>query len=639
MMSDSIGINSYVVTSPYNLIKTYLGIYLDHKYKYICPHIRGDECGVTVEASVKSGKKHTEQMAIINKVIELLRNEKFSLYSLRLAPSNSEQGLTLVTGSFENSIEDPLINSDDNFCIQNDVNDVAAKAGVLTAIFYDRHKPFKNLAAETFHRNQLANAFHWHLAENFHNEPVNVIDNLVHIEIKPSKPQRSPEKPRRASSPHSAMGKSEIKSSQKTLGITSDLPDSKLKRSTNGGNRFQFHLSLHDLTPSAGPNSPKRGDVKLSPNQRSRSEKELMRMGLLELVSLSSLNNCRRRWIDSFMEQKEKTQNKQRSSKHLNVNDMPWDEKEYLLIEKHQIFSNPMMQQLVQCELSKDINFDLNPHTLMQDIHRTLAYIDKNYHTGLESRSMENILNSKELDAESLEKLNKFSKKEKDIFDEEVKKFDAEVSYFYYLLKRLLQEIGKKNPKEQTVILSMWKDCVQAQFKSSFDNHSFVSAGMVFFETISKGGSLGQKLAQLLSLLRQKFYMHPFSVIHEVTPDIPLTLLNNDPRRLVQFEFKDGCVEFSTFIKAIPAIEPVKWDDPSKAISGCEFELTSIMRADINELKWRSTVIVKVNITRNTKRVPMDIQQHIIDPLVAVGFDVDIGYSNGATQTRFTKSS
>ncbi len=598
------------IPNPIKLIKDYFGVCDDCDFKYICPHIRGDNCYIEEKSSGNS-KLHAQQILIFQKMIEILRRSS-PLCPLNQQSSFSESGfgLKLCTGSYEASEEelDSEINPNDVFVLSNASNTAARNAAILTSIFYDRIKPqiLTNPVGESYHRNQLAWALERHLEMNLlsegEKEIVNSNDSLVELEIlKPEKlvvikEDKSQEtiKPRRYSSPTSSLGRSEIK--------PSSLKTSDGKKSSSSGSRFQFHLSLQDMSRSSGSPSPKRSETKASPTQKFSSEKEALRDSLLKLLSIRSLENCRSYWIQG-----------KHSNKH-NGNSASWDEGEYGLIEKHQILEHPMMHQLVQYELAKDIFNGLYPHKLMQDIDRNFDHIDKNHHGGLKVYERKNIFETKA---------------------EHSEKYNVKVTHFYYLLKRWMGELSTKNPKEQEVILNLWTECAKAQLNDLSDE-SFVSAGESFYKKLDRDDPYSKKVISLLALLRQQFYIYPVDVVHAVTYDVPLDYLFDDLQRLMRFDFKDGNVEFCTSLKVIPAKEAIKWKNSEIKCSGVEIEVINTMRSNNTDLtSWTSKVEINISVIKDlVNKNYQAAKQFIIDPLKAVGFTVDVKF----VESSFTRS-
>lgn len=633
------------VPSPLNLINDYLGVCVDCEYKYICPHIREDNCYITVDNNLKMNAK---QIAIFRKMIEILKkNSPLCPLILQNKISMSEDGLKLCKGSFEESVEEKAdrLNPNDGFMLMVASDDATDKAEVLTSIFYDRIKPsiLGKPFNESFHRAQFAWALECHLAgliPEAEKELLMPIEKNVRIEIRESEnegrisQEKYENKPRRNSSPTSTLGRSEIKQPAKILGSPSELSsDGKVRRTSPFSGRFNLHLSTADLSHNGGGISPKTSS-KISPPHKLNSEKDVLRDDLLKLLSLASLSKCRRSWIDSYIEHKEKELGKHRSNKqHANMDDTQWDASENRLINEFKILPHPMMHQLIQCELSKDIAFSLDPYVLMRDIHRTLDYIDKDHHSGRKAYLRESVLDIKLQNAD---------------YKEEINAYNADVSCFYYLLKRLLSEIGSKNQKEQDALLYMWTECARNELKECLEsgefkeciNEAFGTAGERFFKGIDRDNPFNRKAVALITLLRQRFYNHPFSVIHEVINDVALSYLSRDPNRSMQFDIKDGFVEFRTSLKAVPSVEPEKWVGTIKPFSGCEIELLNIMRSDNTDLSsWSSKILIKVNILKGPKnkhseKVPSDIQQHIIDPLEWVGFDIKVNFvESGITKS------
>jgi hypothetical protein len=634
------------VPSPLNLINDYLGVCVDCEYKYICPHIREDNCYITVDNNLKMNDK---QIAIFRKMIEILKkNSPLCPLILQNKISMSEDGLKLCKGSFEESVEERAgrLNPNDGFMLMVASNDATDKAEVLTSIFYDRIKPFilGKPFNEAFHRSQFAWALECHLAglmPEAEKELLMPIEKNVRIEINGSEKEgrisqeKYENKPRRNSSPTTTARGNEIKQPTKILASSSDLSsDGKVRKTSPFSGRFNLHLSTADLSHNSGGISPK-GSSRISPPYKLNSEKDVLRDALLKLLSFTSLSKCRRSWIDSYVEHKEKELGKHRSNKqNSSMNDTPWDLGEYSLINEHRILAHPMMHQLIQCEFSKDISFGLDPYVLWRDIYRTLDYIDKDHHSGRKAYLRESVLDIKLQNAEYKEGLNAYN---------------ADVSCFYYLLKRLLSEIDSKNQKEQDALLNLWTECARNELKACIDSgefkecidEAFGTAGEKFFKGIDRENPFNRKAIALITLLRQKFYNHPFQVIHEVTNDVALSYLTKDPNRSMQFDIKDGFVEFRTSLKAIPSVEPEKWVGTIKPFSGCEIELLNIMRSDNTDLSsWNSKIIIKVNVFKGPKnkhsdKVPSDIQQHIIDPLIWVGFDIKVNFVESGVAKSF----
>lgn len=600
-------VNTLEPKPPQDVIEASLGVSLDCEYRYVCPYGRGNDTYLKADKQSGNAKVQAKQMAVFNKVIEILQR------SSPLCPLNQRD---LFEISSEEEVDDGGINANDSMTVHNAKNAATAKAELICSIFNERMKPFivGDASQEIYLRNLLAAALKWHLAKNLKEDsgkdPINApFENRVHIEIKDQRTSLDKPEPklRRASSP-TTSGRSEIKLSSKISGSPPESADAKTKKTSTSGNRL--HLSLHNLTHSnTGSVSPKRGDAKISPSQKSLSEKDVLREAMIKQLSLESLKNCRSYWINKHS---------------LTSSELNWDNQQYLLVENFKILDNPMMHHLLQCELAKDIAFALDPHILMQDIHRTLDYIDKDHHSRTKAYLRKNILEINNQDSKS---------------NEDVARFNAEVTCFYYILKPLLSELGLKNQKEQETILSMWKHCAQEELSSEgFGNQSFVVAGEKFFREIRKDDDpFSQKVVSLVTLLRQRFYVHPYNLIHEVTPDIALTYLYDDPHRLMRFDFKDGKVEFCTSLKAVPSKEATKWKNGEIKCSGFEIDLVNVMRSDSSDLKsWQSMIKINVNILNDitNKNLPV-IKQLFLDPLKGVGFNVDVKFVDNSFSRSF----
>lgn len=661
------------IPSPLNLINEYLGVTVDGEFKYICPHIREDNCWITVD---NNPNLQTKQIVVLKKTIELLkRKSPLCPLIFQTSISKSDAGLKLCTGKFEKSEEEKEaeINPNDGFLLMVASDDAAIKAEVLTSIFYDRIKPhvLGDANSESLHRVLFAWALESHVAMHFKPEVQKELQNPIEsaplidvkksektIEIKDTRSsfEKQDLKPRRSSTPNT-------KPSLKMTGSPLEQSDGKTKKPSSFAGRFNLHLSSLDL-PNSASTSPRSGELKVSPSQKQSSEKDVMKDALLKLVSLSSLYNCRCLWIDFHNEHKKK-----HHSHKQHINDMLWDPGELSLLNKLDMLSSPRMHQLVQYELSKDIAFELNTHVLMQDIHRTLDYIDKDYHGRTKVCLRDNILDTKSLGFKN----------------DGLSVFNAEVSCFYYILERLLLALGPNQSEQRRVLLNQWKECANKELNelckqwkkyaveeckrrcsqseeftdeelmnlrkeskefatkkvNKLCNQSFVTVGEEFFKGIERDIPFNKKVVALIILLRQRFYNHPFSVVHEVTADVPLTFKKEDPKRLIQFDFKDGNVEFRTTLNATPSIEPEKWGKNVKPFSGCEIELVSIMRSNDNQFSsWQSRIEINLKVfknlqNKNAHEIPIRIKQQILDPLTWVGFVVDVEFVENSFTSSF----
>ncbi len=483
--------------NPLELINLYLGVRLDHKYRYICPHIEGDSFYIEWHKMSNDDKAHTDQVAFIQKLIELLAKTDTPLRPLFNQPGHSmhERGLTLCSGSYKDKEHNKAgmeVFGLDGFIVKMQVDDRLEKASAMTSVFYDRISEAVNhdATAVSYHRARLAWALEQHLAKNL----------LMQRE-------------------------------EKHLVVN----DTKLKKSVN-----RLHIPFQGHGSSSGePGSPK----KLSPGRKSSDSKEL----------------------------------------------------------KH-----PLMPDLIQKELSKDIFVDLKFDRLMGDIQQSFDYIAID-HISLQSFPVSNIL---DIDISDLK-------------NPEVKKFNEEVNQFYGLIERLLSKLGKPQQKDQEFILNAWRTCALEQWESNgFNNQSFIRAGENFFKHINKSEPIYRQVTALLVLLRQKMYVHPFDMM--TSCGLQLKLQKTDRKRSTQFEFHENKVECRHFIRATIIQE-------KKLERECDFGLLTIMRSESSDLKsWSSEIRIQLNIIRGLKnkedKIPKNIQECLIEPLKAVGFNIHINF-------------
>lgn len=636
--SHTIRDSSGKIPSPFNLIKNYLGVCVNSEFKYICLNVEKNNYYITSDKQSANEKINSHQIDILKKFIQILKRNS------PLCPLSQQE-------SFEKIPEEFDVHTNDSFCTHIAENYISKKAEVISSIFYDRIKPLLcDSHAESYpsgleqssnvlhsnllyHCTLLTGALEWHLAMNLEVKPIEYIPESVEslynlispveymlqlrqstaCNISSSSSSRSGSLSSSLSSLDNSLKKSDHSDSSKSK--TSDHNDSsksktpdhsdspKSRKLTNSGNWFHLHRTSFNTLPP-----------------KNISERNVS----LNLISLSGLYNCRMHWIRSYKNQ-------------VNFDKIIWDTDEYILIEKYEMLKYPMMHSLVQYELSKDITGDFDIHKLMQDIHRNLEYIVK-YHP-IELKFISRKINLSILNLKIRDN-NTHILKISDIRDHilpatkitninMLDEYDSKVSYFHHFLRQLLSGIGMIN---QQTILDKWKDCAKEQVKEGIIDESFIIAGENFFKLIDIDDIFCSKLVILLKLLRQKNYVHPFSVIREVIPDIPVSFQYDDPNRLIQFTFPiNGLVEFRTSIKAIVS---KKFFDSSesKECSKCEIELLNTMSAHNKRLNsWYSEIEINVNIIRPIQdkkldQIPKNIKDRIIDPLNNVGFNININY-------------
>lgn len=610
------------IPSPLNLIKNYLGVNVNSEFKYICLNIEKNNYYITSDKQSIDEKINSQRIDILKKFIQILKRNHPLRQLCQLCPLSQQE-------SFE-KIPEELdyydVHTNDSFYTHIAENYISKKAEIISSIFYDRIKPllYDNYAElypsglepgsnvshlnRLYHCTLLRGALEWHLEINLDVKSIEYIPESVESSCN-SIISKEYILPLRQSNTCKILSSSSSRSSSLVSSLDnsskiSDYSDSqKSKKLTNSGNWFQLHLTPFNNLPP-----------------KNISERNIS----LNLISLSGLYNCRMHWIRSYKNQ-------------TNFDEIIWDADEYILIEKYEILKYPMMHSLLQYELSKDVIGDFDIHILMQDIHRNLEYIVKYHPIELKfiSRKINlSILNLKIRDnsthilkisgsSDQILPITKIT--DTNMLDE----YDSKVSYFHHFLSQLLSGIGMIN---QQPILDKWKDCAKEQVKEGIIDESFIIAGENFFKVIDIDDIFCNKLVILLKLLRQKNYVHPFSVIREVIPDIPLSFQYDDPNRLIQFTFPiNGLVEFRTSIKAIVS---KKFFGPSerKECSKCEIELLNTMSAHNKRLNsWYSEIEINVNVIRpiqdkKSDQIPKNIKDRIIDPLNNVGFNINVNY-------------